>query len=165
MPAAGARYAVTIRTGLGAAEAWARVLDPVRHADVVPLTTLTGRTRRGPLSIGERFTMRTALGPLRLDDEMVVDRLRTDTAGGAVRFVKTGRLLRGIVLARVGPAREAGDAVVRWDAELRVRGLPRALDPVVAVVASAAYGAALRRLLSPGAGRRPHRSRRTRPAP
>ncbi|MGC5628636.1 hypothetical protein ACPYO6_10380 [Georgenia sp. Z1344] len=180
-----ARYAVVVRTGLDADRALARVLDPALHAEVVPLTTLRGRARRGPLLRGERFTMRTALGPLYMDDHMVVDRLRTDEAvgagagaerpggsvastggptrdrggsGGAVRFVKTGRVLRGVVLARVAPA--AGGAVVRWDAELAVAGVPRVLDPALAVVARLAYGAALRRILRPGAAPVTSRSER-----
>ncbi|MGC5616815.1 hypothetical protein [Georgenia sp. Z1491] len=175
-----ARYAVVVRTVLDPAQALARVLDPELHASVVPLTTLRGRDRRGPLRLGEQFTMRTALGLLRMDDTMVVDRLRvaavegagvtedgrSGSAGGAVRFVKTGRVLRGVVLARVGDDARPDDppprgahgragandarlqgAIVRWDAELAVRGVPRLLDPVVAVVARLAYGAALRRLL------------------
>lgn len=143
-----ARYAVVVRTDLDVAEALGRLLDPARHAAVVPLTTLRDRGRRGPLTPGETFTMRTEVGPVRIDDRMVVDRLAVRSDGGAARFVKTGRVLRGVVLARVDPDPDrSGTARLRWDAELTVLGVPGLLDPLVAVVAHLAYGAALRRLL------------------
>lgn len=146
-----ARFTVVIDTELGAAEAWRRILDLRAHSAVIPLTTVTGDAlSAAELRPGSRFIGRTAIGRLGFDDPMVVDEITspTDETGGVARLRKEGRTIRGSIDVRVTPT--GTGSRVEWEQEIRVRGVPRALDAVTAAVSSAAYGTALRRLLARG---------------
>jgi len=130
-------------------EAWRRVLDLRAHSRVIPLTTVTGDALSAlELRQGSRFVARTALGPIAVDDAMVVDEITEphDDAPGMARIHKEGRVVRGSIVLRVTP-RPSGSRV-EWVQQIRVRWVPALLDPVVAWVARRSYAATLRRLLA-----------------
>ena len=146
-----ARFTVTIDSDLAAPEAWRRLLDLRAHSVVIPLTTVTGdATAASDLVVGSRFVARTGLGPVGFDDEMVVESIvaPTATTAGNARIRKEGNVVRGRIDVRVTPT--ASGSVVVWSQRIGVRGVPAALDPVVAKLAGAAYGSTIRRLLARG---------------
>ncbi|MEU2181701.1 SRPBCC family protein [Streptomyces thermolilacinus] len=140
------------RTDLSAAEAWRRVTDWRAHAVGVPLTRVRLLTP-GPPGVGTRFTARTGLGPLGFDDPMAV--VRWEPPGGAgpggrpevglCRLEKCGRVVRG--WAEIAVYAEEPGARVTWVEELRVRGLPRWCDPLLARAGRWVFGRELERLL------------------
>ncbi|CAL9281394.1 SRPBCC family protein [Streptomyces sp. NPDC003090] len=140
------------RTGLPAAEAWRRVTDWEAHGARVPLTRVRVLTP-GPPGVGTRFTARTGLGPLGFDDPMAVVRWEPpDGAGpggrpgpGLCRLEKYGRVVRGWAEIAVRP--DGAGARVTWVEELRVRGLPRWCDPLLARAGRWVFGRELDRLL------------------
>lgn len=135
------------RTSLPAAEAWLRLTDWTRHGSEVPLTRTTVETAP-PTRVGTRFTARTGVGRVTFDDPMEVTVWQPPTAGsaGVVRLVKRGRVVLGWARIEVLPLEPAG-AEVRWLEDLRVRGLGRLFDPVVAHAGRLLFGRALARLL------------------
>jgi carbon monoxide dehydrogenase subunit G len=144
-----ASFSLRLEPTLPAAEAWRRVLDLRGHTEVIPLTTVTGEAMTADdLVEGSRFVARTGVGPVGFDDVMVVDAITPPTLerAGEARIRKEGKVVRGSIDLRVTPA-PAG-SVVEWSQQIEVRGVPRALGPVVARVARTAYGTALRRLLA-----------------
>lgn len=119
------------------------------HSELIPLTRLSGDGVGGrPLREGARFVARTAVGPLGVDDVMEVRAFTFPAAAGPARaqILKTGRLIRGRIDAEVAAA--PGGSVVLWRQEIGLRGLPSLFDPVVALVAKAAYRSVLTRLLA-----------------
>ncbi|MET9932862.1 MULTISPECIES: SRPBCC family protein [unclassified Streptomyces] len=131
-------------------EVWRRLTDWPAHGRRVPLT----RTRvltPGPNGVGTRFTARTGIGRLSFDDPMEVVRWEPPSAGrpGACRLVKHGRVVRGWALIEVAEAPGGGCRVV-WTEELTVRGVPRALDPVLARAGRVVFGRAVDGLLREG---------------
>jgi hypothetical protein len=129
-------------------QAWHRLTDWQRHAGVVPLTRISVLTPP-PNHEGTTFVGRTGIGPLGFDDpmEVVVWQPPPGHTPARCRLVKRGRLLRGWAEIRVHP-HTAGGARVVWEEDLRVRGFPRLLDPVVERGARLAYGHAVDRLLA-----------------
>ncbi|MGW4704559.1 SRPBCC family protein [Streptomyces sp. NPDC004285] len=128
-------------------EAWLRLTDWPAHGRQVPLT----RTRvltPGPNGTGTRFTARTGIGRLSFDDPMEVVRWEPPSAGrpGVCRLEKSGRVVRGWARIEVTEA-AGGGCRVRWTEELSLRGVPRALDPVLAAAGRAVFGRALDGLL------------------
>ncbi|MFF4169676.1 SRPBCC family protein [Streptomyces sp. NPDC001744] len=128
-------------------EVWRRLTDWPAHGRRVPLT----RTRvltPGPNGPGTRFTARTGIGRLSFDDPMEVVRWEPPAAGrpGACRLEKSGRVVRGWALIEVAEAPGGGCRVV-WTEELSVRGVPGALDPVLARAGRFLFGRALDGLL------------------
>jgi len=100
-------------SALPPAEAWARLTDWRRHADVVPLTTMTvsGPDRPG---VGTRFVARTGVGPLAFDDPMEVTRWEppADGAPGHCRVEKQGSVIVGWMELTVSPDGHGGSLVV-----------------------------------------------------
>ncbi|MFD7629450.1 SRPBCC family protein [Streptomyces sp. NPDC059851] len=135
------------RTCLPAAEAWQRLTDWERHGAQVPLTRTIMETAP-PTHVGTRFTARTGVGRITFDDpmEVVVWQPPAGAAAGRARLVKRGRVVLGWAQIEVRPL-TGGGAEVRWVEELRVRGLGRAFDPLVAVAGRLLFGRALERLL------------------
>ncbi|MER7106845.1 SRPBCC family protein [Streptomyces sp. NPDC000229] len=140
---------------LSPAEAWRRLTDWPAHAARVPLTRATAVTP-GPVRAGSRFTMRTGIGPAGFDDPMEVVRCEPPgpdgTAGGAgagmgvCRLEKRGRVITGwaeIEVRETAP----GSVRVTWTEELRVRGLPRVCDAVLACAGRWVFGRALSGLM------------------
>ncbi|MEO3843123.1 SRPBCC family protein [Streptomyces sp. CNZ287] len=117
---------------------WERLTDWPAHGGRVPLTRITGVSVPAE-GAGARFTARTGVGRVGFDDPMEVVEWSPPEAGRAVgrcRLVKRGQVVLGWAEIEVyGP--EAGDGTagpvrVVWREELGVRGVPRALDPLVA---------------------------------
>lgn len=142
-----ARFTVRLETSLPAPVAWERVLDVARHADIVPFTTIEPYAVQ--LVPGARFVARTAWGPVGVDDVMVVDEVTppTESMPGQARIRKEGKVIRGWVEVTAVPHAEGG-STLQWVQEIAVRGVPRALGPVVALCGRAAYRWALRRMLA-----------------
>ncbi|MDN3292845.1 SRPBCC family protein [Streptomyces ficellus] len=131
-------------TSLPVAEAWRRVTDWPAHAAGVPLTRIVV-PMPGPTRAGTRFTARTGIGPLGFDDPMEVVRWEPPVPGGraagSCRLEKRGRLVRGWAEIEVREA--VGGALVTWTEELRVRGLPRVCDALLARAGRRVFGRAL----------------------
>ena len=146
-----ARFEVTIDSPLPAPEAWRRILDLRTHSVVIPLTTLTGDALdANSLHDGSRFVARTGIGPVGVDDEMVIEAYRppSDADPGLARIRKVGRAVHGRIELHVAPS--ATGCAVTWRQRIGVAGVPRRLDPVVARVAEKAYRRTLRELLRRG---------------
>lgn len=134
------RFRVSMISPLEAGEAFRRLVDLDAHTAVIPFTTLI---HDGPLQAGSRFTGRTALGPLKVDDSMLV---REYAAPDRVVFTKTGRWVTGEIVLTVASLAEGSR--ILWEQDIAIPWLPRALDPVVTQIARRAYATGLRRLLA-----------------
>ncbi|WP_242652788.1 SRPBCC family protein [Intrasporangium flavum] len=143
-----ARFEVTIVSSLPAAEAWRRILDLRAHSEVIPLTTVRGDALdAASLAPGARFVARTGVGPLAVDDAMVVEAYTPPTGHdpGVAHLRKEGRAVTGNLTLRVAPT--ADGCVVTWKQRIGVRGVPSVADAVVARVARSAYRRTLLELL------------------
>ncbi|MFG2331613.1 SRPBCC family protein [Streptomyces sp. NPDC048604] len=143
-------FRIERRTPLPPAETWRRLTDWPAHGAQVPLT----RTRvltPGPTAVGTRFTARTGLGRAAFDDPMEVVRWEPPTADapGVCRLEKRGRVVLGWAQIEVSPGVGGGSHVV-WREELRLRGLPRAADPLLGAAGRLLFGRALDGLLNAG---------------
>lgn len=128
-------------------EAWRRLTEWPRHADVVPLTRITVVTP-APTRVGTRFVVRSGFGPIALVDPMEVTVWcpPTDTGPGLCRLEKRGRFVRGWAEIEVRPG-PGGRAWVVWREEVDVRLLPGVFDGVLEGAARAVFGRAVNRLL------------------
>ncbi|GHI84058.1 hypothetical protein Sxan_14220 [Streptomyces xanthophaeus] len=140
------------RTFLPPSEAWLRLTDWERHGAQVPLTR-TIVTTAPPNGAGTVFTARTGVGRITFDDPMEVVLWQPPTPGapgtpGLVRLEKRGRTVTGWAEIEVRPV-PAGGSEVHWRESLRVRPLPRFLDPLVTAAGRVFFGRALRGLLRP----------------
>ncbi|MEV8533384.1 SRPBCC family protein [Streptomyces sp. NPDC051211] len=133
---------------LAPAEAWMRLTDWERHGTAVPLTKTVVDTAP-PTRVGTRFTARTGVGRLTLDDRMEVVRWEPPQPGraGLVRLEKRGRAVRGWAEIEI-TALPAGGSEITWREDLRLPALPRLLDPTVAAVGHLLFSRALDRLLT-----------------
>lgn len=144
-----ALFTIRIETPLPAPVAWKRILDVHRHGEVVPLTSVRGDALyAAQLVAGSRFVARTGVGPLAVDDRMVVDEITppVDGAPGIARIRKEGKIIRGWIELTVTPSVHGG-SVVEWVQQISVWGVPDVAGAVTAAVARAAYGQALKSLL------------------
>jgi len=134
---------------LTADQAWLRLTDWPRHADVVPLTRVTVLTPP-PTGVGTVFVARTGIGPLAFDDPM---ELVTWQPPHLCRLVKRGGFVTGWAKIEVRPD-GVGHARVVWREELAVRLLPGFFDPLLGWVVRRMFGRAVDRLLrrDPGPG-------------
>lgn len=128
-------------------EAWRRLTDWPAHGARVPFT----RTRvltPGGTKVGTRFTARTGIGRAGFDDPMEVVRWEPPAAGrpGVCRLEKHGRTVLGWAVIEVREA-PGGGSVVVWTEELRLRGLPRAADPLLNAAGRLLFGRAMDGLL------------------
>ncbi|MGW5422501.1 SRPBCC family protein [Streptomyces sp. NPDC003943] len=165
------RFRIERTVPLSPEEVWRRLTDWSAHGRQVPFTRTTVLTP-GPNGVGTRFTARTGMGRLGFDDPMEVVRFEPPAAGraGVCRLEKYGRVVRGWAafevtatpgtagaagasgvagpsgVARASGASGAGSRVV-WREELRLRGVPAALDPVLAAAGRLVFGRALDGLL------------------
>ncbi|MCW7942593.1 Immediate-early protein 2 [Streptomyces hygroscopicus] len=134
-------------------QAWLRLTDWPRHADVVPLTRVTVRTPP-PTAVGTVFVARSGVGPLAFDDLMEVATWRPPTL---CRLVKRGLFVTGWAEIEVHPYGE-GQSHVVWREDLSVFLLPRLFDRPLGWVARWMFGRAMDSLLTrgrqPGARRR-----------
>ncbi|WP_438294975.1 SRPBCC family protein [Streptomyces sp. HUAS TT7] len=141
-----ALFRIDRRTHLTPAEAWRRLTDWERHGDSVPLTRIIVRTPP-PTGTGTLFVARTGLGPLGFDDPMEITRWQPPSGAGpgVCRLEKRGRAVTGWAEIEVGEA--APGSYVIWREDLRVRGLPRALDGLAERAGRAVFGRAVKALL------------------
>ncbi|WP_327417691.1 SRPBCC family protein [Streptomyces sp. NBC_01233] len=135
------------RTSRPPAETWLRLTDWERHGAQVPFTRTIIDTAP-PTHAGTIFTARTGVGRITFDDPMEVVLWQPPAEGspGLVRLEKRGRSVTGWAEIETRPL-ASGGTEVHWREELRLRGLPRALDPVVAAAGRFLFGRALARLL------------------
>ncbi|MCD7437041.1 SRPBCC family protein [Streptomyces lincolnensis] len=128
-------------------EAWRRLTDWPRHGTVVPLTRVTVITAP-PTGEGTVFVARSGIGPLSFDDRMEVTVWRppTDDLPGLCRLDKRGRVVTGWAEIEVRPG-PGGRSRVLWREELRLRLLPRFLDPLLGPPARYVFGRAVNGLL------------------
>ncbi|MFW5468725.1 SRPBCC family protein [Knoellia sp. CPCC 206435] len=103
-------FTLTRESTLTPEELWRRLAALDEHADPVPLTTTIADP--GPPAAGWRFTARTALGPLRFDDSMLVEEWDPPRRW---RVRKQG-FLKGWAEAEVTPV--AGGSRLTWTEEL-----------------------------------------------
>lgn len=134
-------------TALPPGETWRRLTDFPAHGARVPLT----RTRvltSGPPGVGTRFVARTGVGRLAFDDPMEVVRWEPPSEGrpGVCLLEKRGRVVFGRAGIEVLAAPGGGSRAV-WTEELRLRGVPGALDPVLALAGRWLFGRAMDGLL------------------
>ena len=143
-------------TPLPPAEAWAAITDFPAHGALMPGTrVLTDPESADGPGTGWRFLARTTLGPLTLDDPMVITRWNPPDAGsvGMFRVDKVGPILAGWTVVRVHPA-PSGSTVV-WTQHLRPRvWLPPPGETVADLVARVLYGRAIDVLLARQIARR-----------
>ncbi|MEC3998417.1 SRPBCC family protein [Actinacidiphila sp. DG2A-62] len=137
-------------TPLPPAEAWRRLTTWERHTATVPLTRMTVRTPP-PSGTDTVVVARTGVGRLGFDDPMRVTRWEPERH---CRLEKTGRVVLGWaefdVLPRPGAGLDGGTGTfVRWREDLRVRGLPRALDGLTSLAGRLVFGRAVDTLLRP----------------
>ncbi|MFC3574559.1 SRPBCC family protein [Streptomyces yaanensis] len=130
-------------TPLSAEQAWRRLTDWPRHADVVPLTRITVLTPP-PTAEGTVFVARSGVGPLAFDDPMEVAVWRPPAL---CRLVKRGGFVTGWAEIEVRPYGEGRSHVV-WREDLAVRSLPRVMDRPLGRVARWTFGRAVDRLLA-----------------
>ncbi|MDX2931313.1 SRPBCC family protein [Streptomyces ipomoeae] len=136
-------------TPLSIDQAWYRLTDWPRHADVVPLTRVTVRTPP-PTAEGTVFVAHSGIGPLSFDDpmEVVVWQPPEGTGSGRCRLVKHGSFVMGWAEIEVHPyGSEGGACRVVWREELRVRWLPGAFDRPLGWLARRMFGRATDGLL------------------
>ncbi|MBW5482870.1 SRPBCC family protein [Streptomyces bambusae] len=140
-------FRIVRRTALPPAHAWVRLTDWERHGAQVPFTRTVIETAP-PTHVGTLFTARTGVGRVTVEDRMEVTVWRPPAGAdpGLVRLEKHGRAVRGAAEIEVLPL-PAGGCEVHWREDLRLFGLPRVLDPVVAAVGRLVFGRALDRLL------------------
>ena len=118
-------FTVVRRTPLVPEVAWSAVADLAEQTRDVPLTTM--EVPPGDLVLGAEVVAWTRVGPLGFADRMLVTGLER---GRRLRFVKTGRVLRGWADITVDADPEApGGARVTWTEELWLRGLRRLTRP------------------------------------
>ncbi|MEU4357175.1 SRPBCC family protein [Streptomyces virginiae] len=136
------------RTSAPAAEAWSRLTDWERHGAQAPLTRTIIETAP-PTHAGTIFTARTGVGRITFDDRMEVVAWRPPAEGapGFVRLEKRGRTVTGWAEIEIRPL-PTGGSEVHWREELRLRGLPRALDPAVTAAGRLLFTRAIARLLA-----------------
>ncbi|MEU6882543.1 SRPBCC family protein [Streptomyces sp. NPDC046712] len=140
-------FRVERTSALPAEEVWRRLTDFRAHGRLVPLT----RTRLlspGPTGVGTRFVARTGIGRLAVDDPMEVVGWEPPAPGrpGTCRLEKRGRVVLGRAVIEVYGTPGGGSRAV-WVEELRVRGVPAVLDPVLALAGRRLFGRAMDGLL------------------
>lgn len=140
---------VVMELDIPADEAWRRLWQLPRHSAAVPLTEVSGPEALGP---GSHFVATTVLGPLRLDDRMVVRAWeppaggRNGTTGRAV-VQKLGPVLTGSITATVS-ARDGGGSRLLWEQQFGARGVPDLLVRPAAPLVRWGYARSLRRILA-----------------
>lgn len=134
-----------------AARLWEVVTDWPGHGRYVPLTTVS---TQGPEGAGRHLVARTRLGPLTLDDHMVITRWSPPgepggDGAGVVELTKDGRVLVGTVRIEVRPLGPARSELV-WTEEIRLRapGPGRLTAPAADLGARVLFGRLADRLVA-----------------
>lgn len=120
---------------------WSRLWDLDRHSRAVPFTTVL--SQRTSLRIGARFVARTKLGPITIDDRMVV---RYWEPPHRAIVEKVGPFLFGIIDAKI--VCDGNGCLLRWKQRYRVNRVPDLLVQTTKPFVARAYRAALKKILS-----------------
>lgn len=137
-------FELRLRVPAPATAVWARLIELDAHSAAIPLTRVTpvGEQMRA----GLRFVGETTLGPLRMNDRMLVARADAPTGDQAgILVVEKFGPVAGLVEATV--EQSATGTLVVWRQSLRPAWLPSLLLPLGAVAAKIAYGAGVRRIV------------------
>ena len=123
---------------------WSRLIDLDAHSAAIPLTRVTPVGEK--MRQGLRFVGETSLGPIHMNDSMLVVRADAPMDGHPGRLVveKFGPVA-GLVEASVEQV--ATGTLVVWKQSLRPAWLPKFLRPAGAMVAKIAYGVGLRQIV------------------
>ncbi len=137
-------FEIRLRIPEAADVVWSRLTDLDAHSAAIPLTRVT--PVRDHMREGLRFVGETSLGPLHVNDRMLVARADAPSREHPGRLVveKFGPVA-GLVEASVEQV-PTGTVVV-WRQSLRPAWLPGVLRPAAAVVAKIAYSVGLRRIV------------------
>jgi hypothetical protein len=142
------RFVVERRTALSPAEAWRRLTAWEDHSATVPLTRIAVLTPP-PSGAGTVFVARTGVGRVSFADPMRVAVWEPPAAGGVpgrCRLEKTGRVVTG--WAEIAVHAQGAGSSVRWEEELRVRGLPSAFAGITRAAGRLVFGRAVDTLLA-----------------
>jgi hypothetical protein len=130
-----AQFEIVREVRLTPDEAWRRITDWPTHGRFVPLTKVTN-TPHG-------FVARTGVGPLGFEDPMDVV---TWDKPSCCRLEKRGRAVKGWAELYVEPC--GGGSRVTWREEIRVTGVPRALDGLTRLASARLFSRVIDGLLA-----------------
>ncbi|MGO0577172.1 SRPBCC family protein [Ornithinimicrobium panacihumi] len=143
-------FTLELHVGPPPPQAWALLWDLDRHTRHVPLTTVgpgagapAGSSPGAPLGPGAEFTATTRLGPVRIDDRMVVTRWEPPHL--AV-IEKVGRPLGGQIEAALEP--HGAGTLLRWHQSVSVGRIPAPLVRLALPAVREGYRQALRRIVA-----------------
>lgn len=122
---------------------WQLLWDLERHTRSVPFTEVAHADGVTALALGTRFVGVTRLGPLVLNDEMVV---REWQPSKRAVIEKVGSVLRGTITVTMAPS-EGGTAMT-WHQTVCVARLPMPLVSLAIPLIRMGYRQALGRILS-----------------
>lgn len=116
-----AEFEVSRRSPLTPVEAWTRLTSWERHAEHIPLTTITVADGPDGPGVGTTFVARTGVGPVGFDDPMEVVRWEAPTseAPGRCRVEKHGSVIVGWMELTVSPDGSGSRIDWREDAGFR----------------------------------------------
>ncbi len=139
---------IRVETPLSPEQAWRAVTEWTAHTRHVPFTSVV--VTRDVGGLGDEFMAVTRLGPLLLEDPMVVTGWVPASADepGTCEITKTGKRVLGG--ARITVAPHPGGAVVDWHEEITLTPSPVEIisRPGVGIAGRFVFGRAVRRLLA-----------------
>jgi hypothetical protein len=171
-----AQFRVEVRITAPVPLVWKRLTDWPAHARLAPLTTIrvigpgdrpgssfVARTGIGRLAFDDPMEIEEFSAPIDpVDTANGTGALSSPTASSGLtevsgvqesaaarfRVRKTGWAIRGWIVAELRPLADQGGTQLVWTEEVRVppEALTRFAGPLIALVAKAGYGAALRKL-------------------
>lgn len=135
------RFRADCEVPLSPERTWAELRDWPGHARWVPMT----RVDVDPHD-GDRFVAWSGIGPLALEDRMVMHSEDFDGRTGRCEVHKLGPHLTGTAVFTVSPGHQGQTTRVIWDEEVLVPYLPRLLRRPVAAASARFFAHALRRM-------------------
>lgn len=144
-----ALFEVSARSSLSPEQAWQRLVDWPKHADLVPLTSIRVLTAT-PSGVGTVLVARTQVGPVGFDDpmEVTVWAPPTDDEVGFCRLDKRGSVVTGWAELTVTPEPGGGSTAI-WREDIHVWKLPGLFDRPTAMSSRLLFGRVLRHLVRP----------------
>ena len=134
------RFVVEFESALPPEELWRKLWELSRHSTAVPFTKVNSDDGSA-LRAGSHFVARTALGPLRFDDHMLVNRWQPPNY--AV-IIKTGPVLTGTIHASIEAV--GTGSRLHWEQDFSIRGVPDVLATLVRKPVAVGYSRVLRRI-------------------
>ena len=133
-------FTVDVASAWPAERMWQALTDWAGHARWIPATTVT--MLQDDAGVGPEFIARTGIGPLTLDDTMVVREFDAERRLAIVE--KTGPMIVGTAGFLVTP--RPGGCVIRWVEDVTVPRAPRCIAPLLSHVGALSFRFALHRL-------------------